>query len=67
MRYEDKIIILLSVFLIVSVGMNVLFMMRELKYMYEIEQFFSGCKAISREEIQCHAPREWNVINGGKE
>lgn len=62
MKYEDKIIILLLVFLFISVGTSVTFMIREMKYMYETEQFFSGCKAISQEEIQCHVPREWNVI-----
>jgi uncharacterized membrane protein len=60
-KAEDKIIILLLVLFFVSVGVNVVFMVREMKYMYETEQFFSGCKAISREEIQCHVPREWNI------
>jgi len=65
-KAEDKIIILLLVLFFASVGMNVVFMMREMRYMYEIEQFFSGCKAINQEEIQCHVPREWNVITENK-
>jgi len=62
MKSEHKFIILLLLLFFVSVGMNVIFMKREMTYMYEIEQFFSGCKAVSQEEIQCHVPREWNVI-----
>ncbi len=66
MKHEDKIIILLLVLFFVSVGTNVVFMKREVTYMYELEQFFSGCKAVSQEEIQCHVPREWNVIGENK-
>lgn len=66
MKYEDKIIILLLILFFISVGTNVVFIKREVGYMYEIEKFFSGCKAISQEEIQCHVPRELNVIKESK-
>jgi hypothetical protein len=59
MKYEDKIIILLLILFFTSVVCNVVFIKREMKYMYETEQFFSRCKAISQEEIQCHVPIEW--------
>lgn len=66
MKYEDKVIVLLLILFFTSVVCNVVFIKREMTYMLEIEKFFSGCKAVSRDKIECHVPVEWNVIGEKK-